>query len=152
MSIADTLQEYYNAREWQDEIRIDEENNTASSSFTYSIEGQAFETFFEIDEGRDWLMLYMYAPNNCPAEKRTELLELLNYINSHRAGTCLVLLPDGRIRQQYMLDVEGGVLSAEMIHNLLGTATVFEAFYAAIMSVIFTDKTADQVIREIQSE
>jgi len=151
MSIAEVVQEYFRLREWEDEVEVDEENNSASASFSYGIDDQSFKTFIEINEATSLLHLFMYAPNKCPEDKQAELLRLLNHVNTTKFCSCVVILPDGVIRQQYTLDVEDGSLSPKMVHNVLTYSVgIFEEHYAGIMSVIFAGKTAAEVIEEGQ--
>jgi hypothetical protein len=61
MKLAEKVQEWL---QWNDELTLDEENQTSSVSFYYSIKNQSFKVWVETDEKRDVLEIYFYAPFN----------------------------------------------------------------------------------------
>jgi hypothetical protein len=64
MKLAEKVQEWLSHLQWNDELTLDEENQTSSVSFYYSIKNQSFKVWVETDEKRDVLEIYFYAPFN----------------------------------------------------------------------------------------
>ena len=64
MKLAEKVQEWLSHLQWNDELTLDEENQTSSVSFYYSIKNRSFKVWVETDEQRDVLEIYFYAPFN----------------------------------------------------------------------------------------
>ena len=82
MKLAEKVQEWLSHLQWNDEITLDEENQTSSVSFYYSIKNQSFKVWVETDEQRDVLEIYFYTPFNGLSNKLTDCAILFNHINA----------------------------------------------------------------------
>ena len=58
MKLADKVQDWLNKLEWEDKVVLDEENQSSSLNFTYSIKDQSFKVWVETDEERDFFKVY----------------------------------------------------------------------------------------------
>jgi hypothetical protein len=151
MRLADKVQEWLDAMEWEDEITRDEEEQTSQMTTGYSIKEQGFDLYVETDEKRDWIKLYLYAPIKVTEKKREECVILFNYINVHFSVGSLHFLPNGRIRFRHVVDVENTDPSIELINNMLrSAASIFEDWLEEVSAVAMTKMTAQQVIDDLE--
>lgn len=151
MRLADKVQEWLDAKEWEDEIRKDEDEQTSVMSTLFEIHEQTFNLYVETDEKRDWIKLFFYAPVKVKENKRSECAELFNFISSRFSIGSLHFTDDGRIRFRHIVDFENTEPSVQAINNMLNSATaIFEEWFEAISSVALTKMTAQQVIDDLE--
>ena len=151
MRLADKVQEWLNAVEWEDDIERDEEAQTSGMTTGYSIEGQSYKLWIETDEKREWIKLYLYAPINVQQKKRAEVALLFNHINTCRSEGSLQFLQNGKIVFRHTIDVENAQPSVEMINNMLSSASgVFESWFEEISAVALTKTTAQEIFDQLE--
>jgi len=151
MRLANKVQEWLDAMEWEDEITRDEEEQTSQMKTGYTIKEQGFDLFVETDEKRDWIKLYLYAPIKVTEKKREECAILFNYINVQFPVGSLHFLSNGMIRFRHVVDVENTDPSIELINNMLrSAASIFVDWLEEISAVAMTKMTAQQVIDDLE--
>ena len=151
MKLADKVQQWLDALEWEDEIVRNEEEQTSLMSTNYGINDQTFDLFVETDEKRDWIKLYLYAPIRVSDKKKGECAILFNHINSRFSIGSLHYLSNGRIRFSHVVDVENTEPSIELINNMLRSAvSIYEDWLEEISTVALTKMTAQQVIDDLE--
>ena len=148
MKLAEKVQECLSHLQWNDEITLDEENQTSSVSFYYSIKNQSFKVWVETDEKRDVLEIYFYAPFNGLSNKLTDCAILFNHINAcNKWGAIACTDTKGTIRWRHSIDFEGTDPSIAMIDNAFHVgANLFEHWFEEITSVALTQTTAKEII------
>ena len=52
MRLASKVQEWIDNREWEDRVEVDEENQRSRINFSYGINEQSFDLWFETDENK----------------------------------------------------------------------------------------------------
>jgi hypothetical protein len=154
MRLADKVQEWLNDREWDDKIEFDEENQTSSVNFQYTISDQPFNTFIETDEERDWIKFYFYAPFNALSKKNIDCAVLFNHINLCSGSGSITLDSDkGRIRWHHIIDVEETDPSVIAINNAFRSGTsAFSKWFDEISEVALTKTTAQEIIERLNAK
>ena len=153
MRLAEKVQDWLDDIEWKDEISLDEENQTSSLNFTFSIKDQSFKVWIETDEARDFLKIYFYAPFNALSKKLTECAVLFNHINYKSYwGALSVVDEKGTIRWRYVIDFEGTDPSVATINNAINVgSSLFENWFDEITEVALTKTTAQQIIDQLKA-
>ena len=153
MRLADKVQDWLDDIEWKDEISLDQENQTSSLNFTFSIKDQSFKVWIETDEARDFLKIYFYAPFNALSKKHTECALLFNHINFHSHwGAISVVDEKGTIRWRYVIDFEGTDPSVATINNAFNVGVnLLEIWFDEITEVALTKTTAQQIIEQLEA-
>lgn len=153
MRLADKVQEWLDAKEWEDEIQRNEEDQVSQMQCNYGINNQQFRLYIETTEKKDWIEVYLYAPIKVADKKKAESAILFNYINSRISIGAVHFTPDGNIRFRHVIDVEDSEPSIKMIDNMLGSAVLFfENWFEEISAVALTKITAQQVIDDLEKD
>lgn len=154
MKLADKVQDWLNKLEWEDKIVLDEENQTSSLNFTYSIKDQSFKAWVETDEERDVFKVYFYAPFNALSTKHTECAVLFNYINAISDwGSISLLDTKGTIRWRYVIDFEDTTPSVSAINNaFMVGANLLGTWFDEITEVALTKASAQEIIDRITTD
>ena len=148
MKLAKKVQDWLTDQEWDDEITLDDENQTSSVSFFFTIKNQSFKVWLETDEKRDMLKVYFYAPFYALSTKLTDCSILFNHINTcSNWGSITCKDEKGAIRWRHSIDFEGTDPSIAMIDNAFHVgANLFEHWFEEITSVALTQTTAKEII------
>lgn len=132
-------------KEWDDEVTHNKETNESVVSFSTEINNQVFSVYFEGDEKKDWLSLYMYAPFTVKKEKEVEILKLFNHIHSSTYYGRLVLLDEGRIQYKQIISLDETDPSLEVLEGMYQTAIlVYERYQDDLSEIALTKTTFDQ--------
>jgi len=135
------------ARErWNDiNLSVSDEGSQATLVFEDMSEGETFDGFIDVNEGKSWITLYFYAPNSVPESRRHAFNELISVINARTQLGCFNVVSDGRFRYRVGMDIEGGTLVPQMIQNMRNHAlALFDHYYPAFMGVIFAGHSAER--------
>ena len=154
MKLAEKVQEWLSHLQWNDEITLDEENQTSSVSFYYSIKNQSFKVWVETDEKRDVLEIYFYAPFNGLSNKLTDCAILFNHINAcNKWGAIACTDTKGTIRWRHSIDFEGTDPSIASIDNAFNVGSnLFEHWFDEITTVALTKTTAIEIIDHLTTK
>lgn len=108
--------------------------------------------YAEVDEEKFWVIFYSYMPVNASSEKMTEMAEFICRANrGMRIGNFELDYDDGEIRYKTSIDAEGGEMTHQMIDNLLrANLSTINRYFPGIMSVIYSDKSVADIIRDIE--
>jgi hypothetical protein len=132
-------------KEWDDEVTHNKETNESVVSFSTGINNQVFPSYFEGDESKDWLSLYMYAPFTVKKEKEVEILKLFNHIHSSTYYGRLVLLDEGRIQYKQIISLDETDPSLEVLDGMYDTEIlVYEQYLDDLTEIALTKTTFDQ--------
>jgi hypothetical protein len=108
--------------------------------------------FAQVREDVQQVIFYSISPVIVPPEKRTDVAEYIA-----RANYGLILgnfemdFDDGELRYKTSIDVEGAILTAELLRPLLiANLTTMDHYLQGALSVIFGDKIPERAISEIE--
>lgn len=104
-------------------LTIKDDGNRATFRYTASGDQEAFSysAYFEVDEPKDLLAFFLYAPVSVPVARRAAVAEALARLNRDTTlGHIDLDMEDGELRYRTAIDVEGGTLSPTMLHNIHG--------------------------------
>ena len=112
-----------------------------STVFSMTMTGKtaSFRTHLEIKEAQKRIFVYVICPIKVPEMKLSAVAEFLMRCNYSMAlGSFDVDFRDGEVRFRNGIDVEGGVLSKEMVRQLvmLSVATM-DRFFGGLMQVVY---------------
>ncbi len=150
--ILQKIEEYFEKQNWTYLIEKDETDNSYLASFNYKIGNTVFSLFCEIYPENHSVKLFLYAPNHVPEDKISEVLYLLNFINSSRAGSILVLVNDETIRQQDFLQYTGEISEEALDFLFYSSFSLLEEYYSNILQVIVGNTSAKNQIAMIQAK
>jgi hypothetical protein len=152
MRLAAKVQEWIEKREWEDKVEVDEENQRSRINFTYDINEQPFDFWFETDENKQQLELYLYFPFKVKKDKLNDFVLLLNFIHikSSIGGFCV--LANRRIQYRHFIDVENAEPSIEMISNMVGAGEdIITEWFEELALVALTSKTTREIIDDLSA-
>lgn len=120
-------------REWQ-------YDGLAEHSLVSRVRGEAanYDVILTVHEDLDVLRCWVVFPVYVGEPWRAAACDLLNRINHDELLMgCFEMAPDaGRVRWRLGCDVEGGVLSTQMVHNILTAGLAMsDRFFPALMAV-----------------
>ena len=151
------LEEFLKAREWEDELSIDEENKKVSLVTGVTIGEHSGKLIIEASDETDFVNVYFYLGFDCKKSKRTEMSILLNDFNA-RGGVggygCFQLLgsDDDRIRWVHKVDFEGSSPTGTSVERIVGPGWErVSAFIETICAVALTKQSAVVAIEEFDS-
>ena len=150
------LEEFLSIRGWKDELKVDEEQQWVQLIGKVQIGDYMGGTLvIEASDKTEIVGVFFYLPFDCKDAKRSEMMFLLNELNTRGSNGgygCLQLLDDARIRWVQRVDFEGSSPSAKSIEQMVGPGwDRCAAFIEAIRSVAVTKKSASQSLEELDS-
>jgi hypothetical protein len=159
MRLTNTLKDWLKQKEWDELPEINEEANTSSLSFDYSIHDFNLKCFFEINENHEIFKLYMYFfSTKCPEKSLVEVQKFVTRISDDRYIGCLQLRSEERVIRAYAaIDVENASFEPAHIQNLMNAcANIMAESLPKYMAICFGDKTAEDVfavdVEDVQEE
>ena len=99
----------------------------------------SYRTFVEARQGQKRVLVYVESPVKVPVMRRGVAAEFLMRVNYSLAlGNFELDFRDGEVRYRNGIDVDGGVLSLEMIRQLIMVpASTMDRFFGGMMQVIY---------------
>ena len=99
----------------------------------------SYRTFVEAREGQKRVLVYVECPVKVPGMRRSLAAEFLMRVNYSLAlGNFELDFRDGEVRYRNAIDVDGGVLSLEMIRQLIMVpAATMDRFFGGLMQVVY---------------
>lgn len=103
-------------------------------------------------EDKDLLTVYVSQDNNIPENKRAAVAEFITRANfGLNLGNFDLDMDSGELGYKVAVDVEGGMLSTDMIGNMVGAAVAtMDKYYPGLMSVLFANVTPQDAILQIE--
>lgn len=150
--IIQQIEEYFEKQNWQYSIQKDETDNSYLSTSYHEIGDTIFSLFLEIYPDNHSVKLYLYAPNHVPEDNISEVLYILNYINSVIIGTNLVVVGGDTIRQQEFLKFTGEISEEALNFLFYPSFAILDEFYPHILQVILGNFSAKDQIKMIQAQ
>lgn len=151
MRLTETLQQWLINQEWEDQPDINEEEQTSSTHFGFTVEDVNLGCFFDIMEKGQLFKLYMYCNDVKVPEKRMEEMQkfVCQYNTVFYMGQ-LQLNPETRVLRYYnAIDVEDAAFEPQHISNILnGGIAALRLTLPKYMAICFAGKTAEEVMAE----
>jgi hypothetical protein len=103
-------------------------------------------------EDKDLLTVYVSQDNNIPDNLRAAVAEFIARANfGLNLGNFDLDMDSGELGYKVAIDVEGGVLSTDMIGNMVGAAVAtMDKYYPGLMSVLFANVAPQDAIMQIE--
>jgi hypothetical protein len=152
MRLTEVLNQWLKEQEWEEQPEIDEENQTSSTSFGYSVGDFNLNCWFDINEKHEIFKLFVYFGDTKVPESRLE--EVQKFVSAVSIIKLLLgnlqLLPEKRIIRYYnSIDVEGAAFEPQHITNMLSAGVgCMTTCLPKFMSICFGGKTTDEVLTE----
>lgn len=152
----ETLKQFLELREWNDELIVDDENKKVILSTGVGIEGQSGRAIIEAQDD-DIIRFYFYYMNFRVKESSVEQMNiLLSMLNSRIFIGCLTLVgpPQERmVRWEHVVDFEGATLTGMTIQrNFQPGWHTLENCMNPVSAVALTSQTAIDALREHDAE
>ena len=148
MRLTSTLQDWLQQKEWEEVPEIDEEAQTSSLSFDFSIDDFSLKCFFEVNEKSELFRLYMYFFNGkCPEQCLGEVQKFVTRVTDGMSIGNLHLRSEDRVIRAYAaIDVENASFEPAHIQNLLNAcSSTLAASLPKYMAICFGGKTVEEV-------
>ena len=146
------LQEFLDGREWEDEIRVNEENQSVQVVCSVDFgEYKDGRLFIDASDTNSMYGVFFYYPFKCKESKFTEMCVLLNRIhNLHPYGRYELLTSDGGIRWMQNVDFEGAEPSGQSIELMVGPGWQALSYWAeTIAAVALTKVSAEEAYQQL---
>jgi hypothetical protein len=148
MRLTNTLKDWLQQNEWDEVPEIDEEANTSSLCFDFSIDDFLLKCFFEINENHEIFKVYMYFLNSkCPEKSLEEVQKFVTRVSDTRYIGSLQLRSEERVIRAYAaIDVENASFEPAHIQNLMnGCSSMMGDSLPKYMAICFGGKTVEDV-------
>ncbi len=149
MRLTSVVTQWLKDKEWDDVPDVDEENQSSSTAFNYSIDD--FSVFVAIDayEKSGLAKLYMYYREPSTPEKRAdEVQRFCNAVTLRLPVGALLFLREKRAILYYAgMDFENAAFEPAHLQNLFTLGeNALKSFLPAYMAVCFGGKTAEEAL------
>ncbi len=149
----EVMEDVLSELEWDDPLTYDADESRCVYDTGIMINDQKFELFCSVDDGVDLATVYLYAPLRVPAERLTETLTLVNYINTRLLLGLLNVFEDGQLQFRCRIDVEGGTLGPTMVITMIDAAIrTFREWFERLALVALGGATAEGIIAAARKE
>jgi hypothetical protein len=151
MRLTETLKQWLKEQEWDDTPDIDDENQTSSTGFGFTVGDFNLNCWFDISEKAEVFKFFAYFNDTKVPEKKLD--EVQRFVTAVSNGMVLgnvQLLPEKRtIRYYNAIDVENAAFEPAHIQNLLNAGLrTMEIRLPQYMAICFGGKTAEEVFAE----
>jgi hypothetical protein len=144
------LEEYLVAREWTDELSVDEENGAVQLDTSVSLGEQGGRLIVEAYEKSDLIDVFIYFRGfSCKDSKVGEMLKVLNSIHGRVRYGRFELLPDGVLRWFHRVDFEGSSPTPTSVHQMVQPGwNIAERWADVLAAVALTKQTAEEALED----
>ena len=107
-----------------------------------------YDVLVAADDASDIVTSYCVMPTRIPADRRAAVAEAIMRANyALRYGNFEMDYSDGEVRYRVSVDVEGGMLSSQMVENLVSCGVqASEQYHDAFMRVAFAGAEPEQAV------
>ena len=153
--ITKVIQSWLKEMEWEEKPDIDDEENTSSTGFTYSVSDDfSVKCFLDAAEKAGFIKLFMYfLDSKIPESKITEVIKFANMVNiGIPIGHLAVITEDRQLRYYAAIDVDEAAFDTQHISNLIGAGLrTMKYRLPQFMAICFGGKSAEEAM-EIEPE
>lgn len=136
-------------------LKKNDDGNSCTLKFTHEGNCGDFDGFLEINNSKDTIVMYLYAPSALPERSFALAMDAVARINQEMAvgNVEIVRKKESFFRFRAGIDVEDGDLSTTMLDNLLKIAVdTVERYFPAILSICFAGITPEHAIAKAREE
>ena len=130
-------------------VRIDDE------SLMFRLQGghATYDVLMVADEDLEQVGCLTILSTRVPVDRRHAMAEMVTRANyGMRIGNFEMDFADGELRFRAGIDVEGGLLGAEMVHNMIGLGlSMNDRHHDAFMRVMFGDAEPEAALATIDA-
>ncbi len=146
----DTVLKYLNDGDWNYAVHADR----TIARFVVAGEAADFTCYIDAIEEKQVLLFFVVAPNRVPECKRLAAAEYIARANfGLLIGNFELDMDTGDVRYRAAIDVEGGMLTGDMVDNLVFAAlSTTNDYYGGLLSVVFADTSPADAIAAIEME
>lgn len=151
MRLTETLQQWLTDQEWDDQPEINEEEQTSSTHFGFTVDDVNLDCYFEIMEKGQLFKLYMYCKDVKVPEKRLEEMQkfVCQYNKAFYMGQLQLFAENRMMRYYNAIDVEDAAFEPQHISNVLNAGiSALRSTLPKYMAICFGGKTAEEVLAE----
>ena len=151
MRLTDTLNEWLKQEEWNEDPEIDDELQTSSTSFNFTVGDFSLKCWFDISEKAEVLKFFAYFNDSkVPEKKLDEVQKFVTAVsNGMLLGNLQLLREDRTLRYYHAIDVENAAFEPAHITNMLNAGVrAMEFRLPQYMAICFGGKTAEEVLTE----
>lgn len=143
------LKDFLDAREWTDELEVDQATLQVSLGTGIDIGSQSGRLIIEADCKSAVIDVYIYYELKCKEAKLDQLTLLLNGIHQRWAYGRFVVFPSGQIRWQHRVDFEDASPTGNSINNIVRPGWEAVGMFADVISAVaLTKQTAEEALAE----
>lgn len=151
MRLTETLQQWLQAQEWEEQPEIDEENQTSSTRFGFTVSDINLDSYFDISEQGQLFKIYMYSKEVKVPEKRLDEIQKFTceYSKFCFVGQLQLLREQRMLRYYNAIDVEDAAFEPRHITNMLNAAiNIMGTALPKFMAICFGGKSAEEALAE----
>lgn len=155
-TITEVVEEWA-AKTWRKPPTLKKNDDGDSCTLKFTHEGNCgdFDGFLEINNSKDTIVMYLYAPSALPKRSFALAMDAVARINQDMAigNVEIVRKQENFFRFRAGIDVEDGDLSTTMLDNLLGAAVdTLERYFPAILSIFFSGIMPEHALARAREE
>lgn len=147
------LQSWLDDRDWKEDLEVDHENQSALYTTTVNAGELAFMLYVEAHDKSQFVTAFFYHPVKVKPQKRNEMCELLNTLNTRILMGSFTLLDNSVVRYVHCVDFEGSSPTSLSVEGLVRPGWGFcEQFGELIATVAITKQSAKEALEEFNKE
>lgn len=147
------LEEFLAAREWKDELEIDEEAQTAVLNTGINLGELGGRLVVQGNDASDMVDAYVYYDIKCKESKIEQMAILMNGLHMRLAYGRFEVFPDGYMRWSHRVDFEGSQPSALSIERMAKPGWDIAGKFAGVISAVaLTKQTASEALDDYDKE
>lgn len=139
----------------QPSLKWKDDDTSATLKLNRIIDCGECDFYVEINEAKDFLVMYLYGPADIPEKKLLLTMDAIAQINSDLSlGNVEILRAEKSwFRFRAGIDVEEGALSSTMLNNMWSSAeSVMNQYFSAVMSICYSGISPAQAIAQARGE
>lgn len=151
MRLTETLKQWLKEQEWNEDPEVDEEKQTSSTGFVFTVGDFSLKCWFDINEKGEIFKFFAYFFNTkVPEKKLDEVQKFVTAVSNNIVLGNLQLLREERIIRYYnAIDVEDAAFEPAHITNLFKAGLrIMEDGLPRFMAICFGGKTAEEALKE----
>ena len=147
-TLFDVVKDYFEAGGWNFDVLPDR------PVLRLGFRGERGEwvCFAQTREDQQQFVFYSRPTQQVPENRRSAVNEFITRANyGSIIGNFEIDLNDGEVRYKTSIDVEGGELTSQMVHNLVGTnVRMMDRYLGGLLSVALEEKDPFEALAEIE--
>jgi hypothetical protein len=146
--IMDSVREWLTTDEWR--FEDDRENDLIKTGI--KMESATYRIFFDAQQEKDQLFLYVLCPNHIPEPMRIAAAEFITRANyGLKIGNFELDMDSGEVRYKVSVDVEDSRVTPVMVKNMMGYALpITDRYFPGLMTICYGGRSPIDAIKQIE--